>query len=491
MDCLIVGGGDLEQRQLLPGPVFAIRRYESGFAETTRLAGLDATHYYNHGIAVTDADNDGFQDLLITGYGGIQYFMNQGDGTFITRNDVSVTSDLWCSSAAWADFNKDGNPDVYVATYVDWSFENDPPCYASDGVTRDNCSPKIFNSQPDRLLMNKGDGRFGDESTDWGLRKDNKALGVVAADMDLDGWVDIYVGNDVMINFLYRNQEGLQFEDRTISSGAGVSSRGTPDASMGVDVADFNGDGLPDIWAANFELESFAVYRNQGNLLFRNVSDFTGVSAMGGKFVGWGSAFADLDIDGDLDIVVCNGNVVKHPQHSPVKQRMLLLENKNCEYFDEVASVAGESLVLPRDGRGLAVGDWNDDGLMDLLISPTNAPAELLLNRAQVDGHWLVVRLVGTKSARQPVGTQLELQRAGSVITRQLKGGGSYASSSSADIHFGIGADQVVEKLIIRWPTGEVSEVASPQLDQLVTIVEGQGVFSFSRDIGIALEGSH
>ena len=478
LDAVVAGGGDFEDQACVGGPVFVLKQGGSQFRDVSIAAGLSQSRFYHHGLAAADADNDGFQDLLVTGYGGVQLFLNQGDGTFRDSDQaMPFDSSRWCCSAAWADFNKDGSFDAFVATYVDWSFRNDPPCYAADGVTRDNCSPKLFASQPDLLFISLQDGMFRESAGEWGLREESKALGVVAADLDLDGWIDLYVGNDVMINHVYHNRQGQGFKDATISSGAGVSTRGTPDASMGVDVADFNGDSLPDIWAANFELESFAIYRNQGRMLFRNVSDFTGVSALGGQFVGWGSSFNDFDLDGDVDIVVCNGNVVKYPRHSPVQQRMLLLENMNGEYFEEVAAGAGAALVKPRDGRGLAVGDWNDDGLPDLLISPVNAPASLLINHSDATGGWLKVRLVGLKSSRQPIGARLELHLSDRVLSRQLKGGGSYASSSSSEIHFGIPAGSQVEKLTIYWPAGDVTQVLTPNVGRRLTVLEDGRVF--------------
>ena len=480
LDAVVAGGGDFQERICVGEPVFLLKQRGSNFCDVTAVAGLAKSGLYHHGLAAADIDNDGFQDLLVTGYGGVQLFMNLGDGTFYTAASEQVMpfdSSRWCCSAAWADFNNDGCLDAFVATYVDWSFQNDPPCYAADGVTRDNCSPKLFASQPDLLFISLQDGKFRESADQWGLREESKALGVVAADLDLDGWTDLYVGNDVMINHVYQNRQGQGFTDATISSGAGVSSRGTPDASMGVDVADFNGDNLPDIWAANFELESFAVYRNQGRMLFRNVSDFTGVSALGGQFVGWGSSFNDFDLDGDVDIVVCNGNVVKYPRHSPVQQRMLLLENINGEYFEEVAAGAGTALVQPRDGRGLAVGDWNADGLPDLLITPVNAPASLLINHADVTGEWLKVRLIGLQSSRQPIGARLELHLSDRVLSRQLKGGGSYASSSSSDIHFGIPAGTRVDELIIHWPAGEVTKLMAPSVGRCLTVLEDGRVF--------------
>lgn len=472
-DAIVAGGGDFEDRKIRGLPVYFLRNRRRQFNDQTGVAGLAQTSWYNHGVSAADFDHDGFQDLLITGYGGVQLFRNLGDGTF---EEASGTAGLicptWSSSAAWGDLNRDGLLDLYVAGYVNWSFENDPPCYAADGIRRDNCSPKLFEPLPDFLFMNRGDGTFADATTEFGVRADGKALGVVVADLDFDGYVDVYVGNDVMVNFLYHNEQGQHFSDMSISSGAGVSSRGSPDASMGVDVADYNLDGLPDLWAANFEMESFALYQNQGNMLFRHMSDAAGVSAIGEQYVGWGSAFADFDLDGDEDICVCNGNVVRFPEHSPAMQRMLLLENIDGSWFAEVTSQTGEALMVARNGRGLALIDWNRDGLLDLLTTPTESPAMLLQNTSRVTGSWLSVTLVGTQSPRQPIGTTLELMTSSGRRLRQLKGGGSYASTSSPEIHFAIPSGTTVSELIVHWPSGIMQRVVSPTLNSHLCLIE-------------------
>lgn len=473
IDAIVAGGGDLVDRRFSGRPVYFLRNCRRLFLDCTQVAGLGKTMWYNHGVSVADFDHDGFQDLLITGYGGVHFFVNHGDGTFEESSQTAgLICPTWSSSAAWGDFNRDGHLDLYVAAYVNWSFENDPPCYAADGVRRDNCSPKLFEPLPDFLFINRGDGTFVDSTREFGIRGDSKALGVVVADLDFDGYVDIYVGNDVMMNFLYHNEQGQRLSDMSISSGAGISSRGSPDASMGVDVADYNLDGRPDLWAANFEMESFAIYQNQGNMLFRHMSDAAGISAIGEQYVGWGSAFADFDLDGDEDLCVCNGNVVQYPEHSPALQRMLVLENVEGSWFSDVTGQTGEALMVPKNGRGLALLDWNRDGRLDLLTTPTGSPAVLLQNTSQVTGHWLSLSLVGTQSPRQPIGATLELLTSAGRRIRQVKGGGSYASSSSTEIHFAVPEETTVNELIVRWPSGVVQHVKSPALNSHVCLIE-------------------
>ena len=478
-DAIVAGGGDFAGRTCIGKPVHVLRNCETHFVDSTATSRIGTPRFYHHGISVADFDHDGFDDLLVIGFGGMQLFCNLGDGTFAESTDAGdLVPGGWSASAAWGDFNHDGNLDVYVTSYVNWSFQNDPPCFAADNKTRDNCSPKIFEPLPDILLISNGDGSFVDESRKFNVRPDGKTLGAVAADLNADGFLDLYVGNDVMMNFLYQNESGEKFSDWSTLSGAGVSRRGSPDASMGVDVVDFDNDGRFDIWAANFEMESFALYQNLGQMQFRHVSDSTGVSAIGPHYVGWGTAFIDLDLDGDTDSVVCNGNVIQHPKHSPTLQKMVVLENVDGKYFEEVTAQAGEAMTTPQHGRGLAWTDWNRDGKVDLLISPTHSPAQLLQNDSLVSGRSLAIKLVGTVSPRQPIGTTVTLISSSETQTKQLIGGGSYASTSLAEIHFAIPAGSVPTELRIKWPNrgnrqhSHEQSIPITEFDRRLTVIE-------------------
>ncbi|MCP4788034.1 MAG: CRTAC1 family protein [Fuerstiella sp.] len=476
-DAIIAGGGDFDGRRCIGKPVFVLRNRRTHLENTTSASAIGTTRHYHHGICAADYNHDGFEDFLVTGFGGMQLFCNQGDGTFTeTAAATELMSGGWSASAAWADFNHDGFLDVYVTGYVNWSFENDPPCFAADGVTRDNCSPKLFEALPDKLFISGGDGTFTNQSAAFNVRPDGKALGVVAADLNADGFLDLYVGNDVMMNFLYRNEAGTSFTDWSMFGGAGGSRRGSPDASMGVDVVDFDNDGRFDIWAANFEMESFALYQNLGKMQFRHVSDVTGVSAIGGQYVGWGTAFTDLDLDGDCDTVVCNGNVVQHPKHSPTLQKMVLLENVNGHHFEDVTEQVGPALLTPQHGRGLAWTDWNRDGKVDLLVTPTHAPAQLLENRSNVNGSSLTLQLIGTKSPRQPIGTTVTLITSSGTQTKQLIGGGSYASTSLPEIHFGVPRGSTPTEVRIKWPSGTSQLISLANADDRLVVIEQRAV---------------
>lgn len=477
-DVLVGGGGDLPDKQFVGKAIHVLRNRITGFQQATSVAGMQQTQIYHHALAAHDFNNDGFVDLLVTGFGQVQLFENMGDGTFA---DVTVDSQLncptWTASAAWADFNHDGAPDVYITGYVDWSWENDPPCFAADGVRRDNCSPRLFEAVPDFLFYGNADGTFEDVTAEMKIKPDGKSLGVVCADIDQDSDIDIYVGNDVMMNYIYRNNDGTSFDDWSVASGAGVSQRGSPDASMGVAVADYNLDGKFDVWAANFEMESFALYHNHGSMMFRHMSESTGVTAIGGQYVGWGSVFTDLDLDGDPDMTVCNGHVVQFPEHSPAQQRMVILENLNGQRFEEVTSQVGEAVMTPRNGRGLAATDWNRDGRVDLVTSPIHSPAQMLTNESETSNNWLTLKLVGTDSttSRQPVGCIVELTTDSRSYLQQIVGGSSYASTNWDELTFGIPEAEQLESITIRWPgqgRDQSQTVALDAMNQHLTVVQ-------------------
>ena len=475
LDLFFPGGGEFEPIHVIRGrPPALFRNGGDGlFLEVSRSAGLGKAPFYSHGTAVGDFDEDGFPDLLVTGYGGVLLFHNCGDGTF---EDVAQTAGLvlqsFSTSAAWGDVNGDGVLDLYVTNYVNWSFQNHPYCDRPELNKREVCNPRDFEPLPDIFYAGKGDGTFRDASREAGLQPGGKGLGVLLGDFDLDGDLDAYIGNDTTPNYLYRNDGGGRLSEVGITSGAALSDFGTSDGSMGVDLADFNLDGLPDLWVTNFEMESLGLYRNEGGFTFRHVSRAFGLRAVGLNFIAFGTVFFDMDRDGDEDVFVTNGHVNHYPVDSPRKQRPLLFENRQGKRFENIAPSAGPYLSEGHLGRGVAVGDLDNDGDLDLMIGHTNDPAAVLSNESKNRNHWIGLRLIGTTSHRDAVGAIVGLVTDEGEQIRQVKGGTSYLSASDPRVFFGLGEAQTIDRISIRWPSGIVQELRAAKVDRYHLIHE-------------------
>lgn len=461
LDLFFPGGGGYEGRQTrgLPAKLFR-NEADWRFRDVSTAAGGGfPTSYYSHGSFVGDYDNDGFPDVLVTGYGGLQFWRNLGDGTFVESHvEAQLLDTLWSSAAGWGDVNGDGWLDLYVAHYVNWSFDNHPFCVGPRPDLREICSPRSFEPLPDALYLNAGDGTFRDFTEEAGLRPDGKGLGVALGDIDLDSDLDIYVANDTTDNFLYLNDGAGHFQEVGALSGVAVDERGTPNGSMGVDFGDYNLDGLPDIWVANFEVESFALYRNDGNNLFLHVSQATGITALNGLFVGFGTLFHDLDRDGDEDLIVTNGHVINFPRSAPVQQLPLVLLNNEGRRFVRL-NLPDPYFSAPHRGRGLALGDLDNDGDVDFAFSNNHEPAALLRNDSTDDGGWVRVRLIGRRSNREAIGAVLILKTTEGPRLRMIKGGTSYLSHSDLRPIWGLPAGARVTGLEVHWPSGQVQTI--------------------------------
>lgn len=479
LDLFYPGGGKFDTREAtrmqtsgLPSGLFRNLGHWK-FSDVTAAAGVGDAPHYTHGCAVGDFNSDGFADLLVTGYGGLQLFQNQGDGTFQeVHQPAGLLDDSWSTGAAWGDLNGDGHLDLYVDHYVDWSPQHNLIC---PGPTRDKpeiCSPRKYNPLPDVVYYSQGDGTFRDASSKAGLSQEGKGLGVLLADLDHDGDLDIYVANDTVDNFLYLNDGHGVFQEVGVLNGVARNAVGGADGSMGVDISDYNADGLPDIWVANFEEEAFALYRNEGGGLFAHVSQGTGVTALAGLFVGFGTAFVDIDQDGDEDIVVSNGHVINYPTAAPVRQVPLLLINEQGHFNRAAASSAGY-FSRPHRGRGLAVGDLDGDGDPDLAFTHDDAePAGLVATEPTTGGEWLRVHLIGRTSNREAIGARLVLKTSQGEQLRHVRGGGSYLSACDPRPYWGIPAGATISGLTIHWPMGTVQEVPRVAPNQTLTIVE-------------------
>jgi hypothetical protein len=489
------------------------------FEDVTDKVGLDKQpDFYTHGAAVADYDRDGWPDLLVTGYGRVALYHNVPDGKG-GRKFVDVTEEagllgpdpkklseesgqpgphFWSTSAAWADLDGDGYPDLYLCQYVDWSFlfdkekgiDHNPACAGySIKIPRDVCPPKQFNSTPHALWKNNGvkDGKstFTNVTKEAGLRipprKDNdygKGLGVLILDVDGDGKPDIYVCNDTTDNFLYLNKStrgNLRFEEKGLEMGVARDYQGTANGSMGVWAADFDGSGRPAIWVTNYESEYHALYRgqvNNGRLSYTFNTQAAGLSKIGPNFVGFGTVFADVDGDGWEDIVIANGHVVHFPPRDNKRQEPILFMNlehekpKGARWFAKGNDRGGEFFKGTYRGRGLALGDLNNDGRPDLVFFPVNEPVRVLRNICQ-ENHWLGVELKA-KGHADVVGARLTLDVGDRKLVRFAMGGGSYLSAHDPRKLFGLGPATKVGKLKVEWPSGEprVQEIDGLAIDK-------------------------
>lgn len=475
VDVFFPGGGGFPANGQVKGRPSALFRNTGDwrFTRVPDAAGAGQAPYYSFAAVAGDYDNDGFPDVLVTGYGGLLLFQNNGDGTFSeTAQAAGLTDSLWSLSAAWGDVNGDSHPDLYVARYVDWSFENHAFCAGAGPERRELCTPNEFDPLPDALYLSNGDGTFRDGSREAGLRGDGKGMGVLLADIDRDGRVDIYVANDVTPNFLYFNRGTLPLEEVGLRSGTAVDGSGEANGSMGVDLGDFNGDGWPDLGISNFEQEDFALYRGAGSGQFQCVSRHAGLAAVAGLYVGWGTHFADFDRDGDEDLFISNGHVFRNPTRSESRQRPLLLENVRSESFVKVAVAGGDEFAEPRSGRGSALADFDNDGDPDLAVSCMNEPVRLFSNESMTRNHGLVLRLIGTRSSRDAVGAVVRVTTRRGVQMRQVKGGGSFASSSDSRLFFGLGEHAAVEHIEIQWPSGVIQQLPGRAVNQTIVVVE-------------------
>lgn len=491
LDILCAGGGypDVPTKRML-GHNGHLYRGLRGFAfkEITDASRIDLSRHFNAAIIANDYDNDGFTDFLATGYDAIQWFRNQGDGTF--EHVAMVEDNRWSSGAAMLDADGDGDLDLYVVHYADWSFDHNPFCPSNDDPNRrDYCGPTDFTGLSDSLYENMGDGTFIERTQQCLEPIALRGLGVLAADLDGDRDTDIYVANDVEQNLLYRNDTQTGSSRKPTSelasnawtdkhwvemgrrAGVACDDKGRPEGSMGIALGDFNMDGKFDLWVTNYQNELNALYRNQGNLSFAYASKASRIASTDESSVSWGTSFVDADLDGDEDLVVINGHLERYSSY--YQQRPQLLENIDGKYFT-LSHPASKYFQRVQSGRGLAIADFDRDGRVDFVVTRIGEPNAVVENRTTPLGRFLTVRLVGSMSNRDAIGATLQLQVGDRVWVRQVVGGGSYASTCDRAIHFGIPTDLASSngRLTIAWPSGADTTTTFDSWDQEILVVE-------------------
>ncbi len=487
LDLFLPGGGAFEgpAKTDIRGRPCKLFRNLGGwrFADVTAAAGLAGPWWYTHGGAVADYDRDGWPDLLVTGYGRVALFHNEpapaGGRRFVdVTAAVGLKDQAWATSAAWADADGDGYPDLYVCHYVDWSFANNPICAGQlAGVARDVCPPQKFKPLVHAFFHNEKGARFTDTTAAHGFKATGCGLGVVAADLNADGRPDFYVANDATNNHLYLNRGG-RLEERGLSAGVAVSEDGKYDASMGVDAGDYDGSGRPSLFVTNFQGEVHALYQNLGAEIFHHRTRAAGIAAIGQHYVGFGTGFIDFDNDGWQDLVIANGHVIPRPVlGSPYRQRPVLLANGagvGGRSFSDVSDRGGPFFSRPALGRGLAVGDLDNDGWPDIVISHSDYPVALLRNQAgaSTPNHWLGIQLTG-KGHRCTVGSTVTIEVGGRRLARFAKAGGSYLSSGDPRLLFGLGEATHPLTVIVRWSWGATEKWEGLNPDQYWELREG------------------
>ena len=450
------------------------------FTDVTESSGLDVRSY-GMGVATGDFDNDGWVDLFLTQLGPERLFRNDGDGTFTEAPGAGGASHpRWSVSATALDYDRDGRLDLYVGHYVDQA--GDAACYAPTGE-RDYCGPQQFLPIPDRLYRNLGGGRFADLTAEAQVATEyGPALGVVASDVDGDGWTDIYVANDGQENQLWVNGGDGTFRNEALLAGAALNDAGRAEAGMGVDAADFDNDGDDDLFVTHLVTQTNTLYVNTGAGLFEDRSAASGLGAPSLPYTGFGAVWLDFDNDGWLDVLAVNGAVntiralAQARDPHPLHQRNQLFRNLGNGRFDDVSGRAGAVFRHSEVSRGAAVGDLDNDGDLDVLVTNNNGPARLLINRVGNRNRWLGLRLVGGDPARHMPGARVGIfRRDGPPLWRRSRTDGSYASSRDPRVLVGLGDARAVPRLRVVWPSGRAEEWTDVAADQWLTLREGAG----------------
>jgi len=462
LDILLVNGCDWPGHKRRRTTLGLYRNNRNGtFTDVTAAAGL-AVEMYGMGVAVADYDNDGFPDIFITAVGQNRLFRNTGKGSFIdvTQKAGLTGRSAFSTSAMWVDYDRDGLLDLFVCNYVQWSPEHDVFCSA-DGKNKSYCTPEAYRGSTCWLFRNRGDGTFEDVTAKSGIfDTSSKSLGVALIDYERNGWPDLIVANDTQPNKLYRNSGNGTFEEMGVRSGIAFSEDGRARAGMGIDTADFLNAGASGLSITNFDNEMVALYRAAESGAFKDIALASGVGPASRNSLGFGCAFLDVDLDGRLDLAVVNGHIDPTVRNirSGYAQPPHLFLNQGGGRFRDVASEAGTEFAAPKVARGLACGDFDNDGDVDLLITTNQGPALLYRNDVRNGHRSLRLRLTGTKSNRDGIGAVVRVRTPEGAQMQVVKSGSSYLSQSELAVTFGLGARDSAQAVVVEWPSGNTQE---------------------------------
>lgn len=459
--------------------------HDGTFTDVTHKAGLDV-EMFGMGVAVGDYDNDGYDDLFVTALGQSRLFHNNGNGTFtdVTQKAGLLGPKEFSTSAAWVDYDRDGKLDLVVANYVQWSLEGDLYC-TLDGKSKSYCTPESYKGASVRLWHNRGDGTFEDVTKKAGLwEPTSKTLGIAILDYDNDGWPDLLFSNDTQPNKLYRNNGNGTFTEKAVVAGVAFSEDGVARAGMGVDAADYDRSGMASILITNFSNQMLSLYHNEGKGLFVDEAPRSEIGRNSLLTLGFGCFFFDYDLDGWPDILIANGHIdgdIQRVQPN-VKYAMPphIFRNLGKGNFQEVTKSLGAGFATPRVGRGAAYGDINNDGRLDLLLSTNGGPVFLFENEftgnPAAANKSLRIKLIGTKSNRDGIGTVVKLTAGGESQSEMLRSGSSYLSASELVLTFGLAMHEQADSIEIRWLSGQVDKLANVAAGQTITVTEGKGI---------------
>jgi hypothetical protein len=486
-DILLVNGTDWPGHGTARPTLQLYRNNRNGtFTDVTHAAGLDVPDLYGMGVAVGDYNNDGFPDILVTCVGQNRLFRNTGKGTFVdvTRSSGIGNRQAFSTSAMWFDYDRDGRLDLFVCNYVKWSPEHDVFC-SLDGKHKSYCTPEAYRGQTCWLFHNRGDGTFEDVTATSGIfDSSSKSLGVALLDYDQDGWPDLIVANDTQPNKLYRNNRNGTFKEVAVDAGVAFSTDGKARAGMGVDTADFTNGGAQGIAITNFDNEMLGLFRAGGKGSYDDVAIAAGLGSPTKNMLGFGCVFADFDLDGALDLALANGHIDETVRNIRgnigYAQPPQLFLNQGKGKFRDATQEAGPDFSQPKVGRGLAYGDFDLDGDVDLLLTTNNGPAYLFRNDQPADAktanRTIRLQLVGTQSNRDAIGALVRLESGGITQSRMVKSGSSYLSQSELPLTFGLGRRDQAERIEIQWPNGRTEEFRNLKSGKSYQCTESKGI---------------